>query len=219
MNIAQLKKNVGWWLELRPPAIGLTAQPALWFLQSIDLKDRVALLQHATGHVLKLGGDHIKSFMADPNRGHAMEHYGFLQLDVQVTVNGVNVSIDPIQRTATNKRAITGSVREHMIRILRPVGPTRIAFASTHGDLEAHDFKLQLLSVFRAAEWVAEDLETFMFFGVQRGLVMSIALSMPEVGPPQLALQALSLTGGPVTANRSDVASQAGIYVQVWHAL
>jgi hypothetical protein len=117
------------------------------------------------------------------------------------------------------KRVISPGLRSRMLELLRSAGPGQIGLASTQGDQEAHEFKEQLIAVFRAAGWRTEDMRTFMFLGAKMGIVVTIPFSAPEDGLPQLVAQALALTGNPVAGNRGDMANTCSIYVQVWHAL
>ena len=105
-----------------------------------------------------------------------------------------------------------------MLELLRRHSPGRVGFASSQGDNEAHDFKLQLIDVFREAGWDVCDLQTFMFFGHRTGLMLTIPFAAPEAGIPQLVGSALALTGQPIVGNRGDMANECQIYVQVWHA-
>jgi hypothetical protein len=112
----------------------------------------------------------------------------------------------------------TTSVKTSMLAVLRRAAPACVAFASTQGDLEAHEFKLQLMSVFREAGWEVRDMHTFMFFGARTGLVVTIPFNAPEAGLPQVIMQALSKVGNPLIGNRGDMANDCGAYVQVWNA-
>jgi hypothetical protein len=105
-----------------------------------------------------------------------------------------------------------------MLEVLRAAAPACAAFASTQGDVEAHEFKGLLMDIFRTAGWDVRDRETFMFFGSKKGLVVTIPFGAPETGVPKIVASALSLTGSPVSGNRGDMAKECGIYVQVWHA-
>lgn len=105
-----------------------------------------------------------------------------------------------------------------MHKALQPHASTRIGFASTQGDTEAHDFKVQLIRIFSQAGWEVQDLQTFMFFGARSGLVVTIPFKAAEGGIPQIVASALALTGQHVEGNRGDMANECGVYVQVWHA-
>jgi hypothetical protein len=113
-------------------------------------------------------------------------------------------------------RLVTPDIRQRMLSVLAQAAPSKIGFASTHGDREAHEFKLQLMSVFRLANWEIFDMQTFMFFGVQLGLVLTIPFAASEDGLPQIVAHALAQTGNPVSGNRGDIANNCGICVQVW---
>ncbi len=116
------------------------------------------------------------------------------------------------------QRTIPETVKASMLAILRPSAPSCVAFASTQGDLEAHEFKLKLMSVFREAGWEVRDMQTFMLFGAHTGLVVTIPFNAPETGVPQVIMQALSKVGNPLSGNKGDMANGCGAYVQVWNA-
>lgn len=116
------------------------------------------------------------------------------------------------------RRTVTHEMRLRIVDVLNRVEATQIGFASTQGDMEAHEFKIQLMHVFRAAGWTVVDLQTFMFFDPRKGLVLTIPRDASEQGLPQVVALALSQTGSPVAGNRGDMANGCGLYVQVWHA-
>ena len=116
------------------------------------------------------------------------------------------------------KRGIAPQVRQGMIEVLKPTGPACVGLASTQGDFEAHEFKLQLIGVFRDAGRDVRDMETFMFFSARKRLVVTIPSDTPESGVPQIVARAPALTGNPVVGNRGDMAKDCGVYVQVWGA-
>ena len=116
------------------------------------------------------------------------------------------------------RRAISPELRAKVIAFLAGHAPGIIGFASTQGDTEAHDYKVQLISLFRDARWDARDMNTFMLFGSKKGLVVTIPFHASEAGAPQVVIQALQLTGGQVAGNRGDMAKDCQHYVQVWHA-
>jgi hypothetical protein len=123
-----------------------------------------------------------------------------------------------INNYGSPKRVLSDGVRVNMLALLAGKETGSIGFASTQGDVEAHEFKLQLLAIFRQAGWSVQDLQTFMFFGSRTGLVLTIPFGAPEVGLPQVAGAALAASGQPIAGNRGDMAKGCGIYVQVWHA-
>jgi hypothetical protein len=103
-----------------------------------------------------------------------------------------------------------------MLAVLKPSAPSCAAFASTQGDVEADEFKRLLMGVFRDAGWEVRDMETFMFFGSNRGMIVTIPFGASEHGVPQIV--ALALTGSPVKGGRGDMVNSCGVYVQVWNA-
>lgn len=116
------------------------------------------------------------------------------------------------------RRRITQEMRSRVAEVLRGTAPSRIGFASTQGDVEAHEFKEQLMQVFREAGWQVDDMQTFMFFGSKKGLVVTIPFAASQEGLPQVVAHALAQTGSPVAGNHGDMANGCGLYVQVWHA-
>jgi hypothetical protein len=116
------------------------------------------------------------------------------------------------------KRVITPAMEARVREVLATQPPGRIGFASTQGDAEAHDFKIQLVNLFRSAGWTVSDMQTFMFFGSAKGLVVTIPFNASEQGEPQVIAHALAQTTNPVEGNRGDMANDCGTYVQVWHA-
>jgi hypothetical protein len=116
------------------------------------------------------------------------------------------------------KRQLQSNVRDSMCQLLLGAERGTIGFASTQGDVEAHEFKLQLMDAFRNGGWQVIDLQTFMFLGSKKGIVVTIPFKASEAGLPQVASSALAMTGQPISGNRGDMANDCGIYVQVWHA-
>lgn len=123
-----------------------------------------------------------------------------------------------IQNLGPPTRVLSAAQRGEILGRLAQAEPSRIGFASTAGNLEAHQFKAQLMDVFQEAGWRVMDLKTFMFFGAQQGLVVTIPFGAPEAGIPQVVAHALTATGNPVSSNRGDMANSCGVYVQVWHS-
>ena len=116
------------------------------------------------------------------------------------------------------KRIVDSNMRSQILNVLAQSRPDRIGFASTQGDVKAHEFKQQLMEVFRSAGWQVQDMQTFMFFGERKGFMVTIPFNASEQGLPQIVAHALNQTGNPVSGNRGDMANDCGIYVQVWHA-
>jgi hypothetical protein len=116
------------------------------------------------------------------------------------------------------KRLISPEIRGRMLDVLQRIESSRIGFASTQGDMEAHEFKEQLMDVFRTAGWEIKDMHTFMFFGARKGIILTIPIGSSEASLPQTVAHALAQTGTPVACNHGDMANACGLYVQVWHA-
>lgn len=120
------------------------------------------------------------------------------------------------------ERTITPNVRAAMVRVLRQAQRGRIGFACTDGSLEAHNFKIQLMSVFREAGWEVGDAYSFSF-GVGQGLRVAVPAeegSTPaEVAGSGAVHEALRLgSGHDPEWHRSRLWPQWPMCVQVWLA-
>jgi hypothetical protein len=104
MKLDRLKKNVGWRMEIVPPACHLDDQGNPlpdknedWLVDEVT--DDLVRLSKQSGHQLKLGTDHIYSFATNPQRASAEGgNFGFLSLHVQVFVQGDHVFVKPNAR-------------------------------------------------------------------------------------------------------------------------
>ena len=101
MNKAELKKNVGHHVRLRPMAkrfVGAPTGPQLppvdddWLIQGFE-KNGLRISNNATGHGTVLGFDHIREFATDPVRGQGN---GTLILKSQVHIGGNSLWTEPI---------------------------------------------------------------------------------------------------------------------------
>ncbi len=100
MKLDRLKKNVGWWMEIMPPACHLDNQSNPlpeknedWLVEEVT--DDLVRLSEQTGYQLKLGTDHIYNFATNPQRAAAEGNFGFLTLHVQVFVQRSRVFVKP----------------------------------------------------------------------------------------------------------------------------
>lgn len=97
LNINALKNNVGWWVRLRPEARGLSFSDPEWFIESVDEPNKIVRITlPATGHFVEMQGDHIHSFMKDPQRRGPARQYCFLILRVELTVDEFKVHCEPL---------------------------------------------------------------------------------------------------------------------------
>jgi hypothetical protein len=119
MKLDRLKKNVGWRMEIVPPACHLDNQSnplpdknEEWLVEEVT--DDVVRLSDQNGHQLKLGTDHIYSFVTNPQRDSAEGYFGFLSLHVQVFVQGGRVFVKPnarpTERVSSNPPAIVDKI-------------------------------------------------------------------------------------------------------------
>jgi hypothetical protein len=101
MNIEKLRRSLYTRLRLRPIAISVQPDGAferhddVWLLQRVSQAE-VELSNISTGHVAKLGTDHIHHFDSDPQSGTATEKHGFLTLTVQVFLEGSKLWLEPV---------------------------------------------------------------------------------------------------------------------------
>ena len=84
MNKAQLQKNVGSRVRLRPQATeALGAHDDDWTVRKVT-DETLELVNERTHHVATLGLDAVKRYTSDPGRDAAGVKYGFLSLTVAV---------------------------------------------------------------------------------------------------------------------------------------
>jgi len=100
MNWEQLKKNVGYRVKLVPKAYHLdSAGDPLAFLDEdwivMSVTNDYAEVSAPSGHFYRLGKDHIYSFATDHQRAGDGLRHGFLQLKVQLYIQGTDVTATP----------------------------------------------------------------------------------------------------------------------------
>lgn len=126
MNLGQLKKNVGWWMELVPPASHLDYQGSPlpeknedWLVEEVT--DHFVRLSAQSGHQVKLGTDHIHNFVTNPQRrSEAEENFGFLKLHVQVFLQGDRIFVKPNARPGERVSASPAIVTEKIVTFSYP---------------------------------------------------------------------------------------------------
>jgi hypothetical protein len=105
MRRNQIIKNVGAHVQLEPPARfldenGVELLPTRnddWIVHAVD-EDGLRIQNIYSDHVTTLGYDHIHHYTSNPDRFHGGVRYGFLTLNVQIFIQGVNLSIRPNAR-------------------------------------------------------------------------------------------------------------------------
>ena len=104
MNLEQLKKNVGWRVQLVPIASRLdeNGRELLpmdddWVINEVSTTGlRVSNIR--TGQVANLGKDHVHHFTSNPDRSQTEIPHGFLTLNVQVFLQGNKLWVRPNAR-------------------------------------------------------------------------------------------------------------------------
>jgi hypothetical protein len=101
MNHAQMKKNRFARVKLQPAANRLNqygqelaVMDDDWIIE--DVADAgVHISNPVTGHKTILGYDHIHHFTSNPNRSQSELKFGFLTLNVQISLQGNKVLVEP----------------------------------------------------------------------------------------------------------------------------
>jgi hypothetical protein len=101
MQLGQLKKNVGFKVQLIPTACSIDDSgnklPAVdddWRIRKVS-NDGVDISNERTLHETILGPDHIHHFTSNPNRPRGEIKFGFLTLNVQVFIQGTKLWVRP----------------------------------------------------------------------------------------------------------------------------
>jgi hypothetical protein len=110
MNKAKLAQNLYGRVRLRPIAWRRTTDgewlPAIddeWIITEIGER-ALRISNNRTGHAPLVGLDHIHHYMSDPAREWDGLRHGFLDLNVQLTLSGRNVSTEPLRRHRPRQR-------------------------------------------------------------------------------------------------------------------
>jgi hypothetical protein len=105
MNLDQLKKNVGFRVQLEPMPIRLDnigqelpPQNDDWLVQEVAATE-IRISNIYTGHAVTLGNDHVHHFTSNPDRSRdGGLQYGFLSLHVQIYLQLNNLFMRPCSR-------------------------------------------------------------------------------------------------------------------------
>ena len=125
MRLDKLKKNIGWRMQIAPPACHLDAQGCAlpdqnedWIIQSVT--DDVLTMDSALGFQLLLGTDHIYSFYTNPQRSMGGLNHGILSLHVQVFIQGPKLFIRPNARPGERVPPEPVAVTEKLVSLNYP---------------------------------------------------------------------------------------------------
>jgi hypothetical protein len=97
MNKGQLKKMLGYHVQLRPISKRYDGTQELsqldddWTVRRVD--EVIELSNNRVPYSVSLGLDHIHSYTSNPGRGVG---HGFLQLRVQLCLRGNDIDVEPL---------------------------------------------------------------------------------------------------------------------------
>jgi hypothetical protein len=129
MNLAQLKKNVGWRVQLEPPAIHLDgigrelpSRNEDWIIQNVT--EAEVRIDEATALPLTttLGSDSVHHFTSNPARsaGGGIQ-YGFLVLAVQMYIQNDKISFRPCARPGERVPPLPVQIAQKWVDFTYPV--------------------------------------------------------------------------------------------------
>jgi hypothetical protein len=126
VNLGRLKKDVGRWMEIVPPACHLDdrgnplpEKNEDWRVEEVT--DDLVRLSAQSGHEVKLGTDHIYNFATNPQRrSETGDNFGFLMLHVQVFVQGDRVSVKPNARPGERVSVSPAVVEDKIVTLSYP---------------------------------------------------------------------------------------------------
>lgn len=121
MNLEQLKRNVGYRVQLIPTACRLDENNRE--LPNIDddwIVDRVAetgvqITNPRTNHSITLGKDHIHHFTTNPERSRGNIKHGFLTLNVQVFLQSTRCWVRPNARPGEQVELVLENISEKWV--------------------------------------------------------------------------------------------------------
>jgi hypothetical protein len=102
MNIDKLRRNQTSRVRLRPSALSIEPDGAavayddVWTIVQVSTEGVVELSNPSTGHVAKLGSDHVHHFDSDPPSSSLNQKQGFLILTVQIYLQGARLWLEPV---------------------------------------------------------------------------------------------------------------------------
>lgn len=106
MNISKIRRAVQTRVRLRPAALSIDPEGKVvefddvWILNSASDRGVVELHNQSTGHIARLGPDHIHHFDTDPpSNTDGLEH-GLLVVTMQVFLRGPQLWLEPVARLA-----------------------------------------------------------------------------------------------------------------------
>jgi hypothetical protein len=101
MNLERLKRNINQRVQLRPIArrfdgagLELERFDDDWVIEAVTI-DGIRISNPRTGHTTTLGGDHVHHYTSNPDRSRAGVKHGFLTLNVQISLRGPNLTVEP----------------------------------------------------------------------------------------------------------------------------
>ena len=110
MNWKKLSECVGWRMRLRPIPLRLDGLEALlkkddiWIVLRVEKQKSVELSNIRTGHIARLGNDHIHHYTSDTMSETNGLNHGFLELNIQLIIRGLNLEFEPLLSGAARNR-------------------------------------------------------------------------------------------------------------------
>ena len=117
MNIRKLKRSIYSRVRLRPIALSIessgetVAYDDQWIVDTVSVSGTVELYNPSTGHVARLGSDHVHHFDSDPPSNMDGFDHGFLILTIQVFMRGCDLWLEPTRAVGRNGMNATAATR------------------------------------------------------------------------------------------------------------
>ena len=90
-----------------------------WIIEEVSASG-LRMMNTRTQHQITLGADHIHHFTSNPNRSHGGIQYGFLTLNVQVTIGRNGCSVRPNSRPGESVRPQPIEIEEKWVDLRYP---------------------------------------------------------------------------------------------------
>jgi hypothetical protein len=128
VNLDLLKKNIGFRVQLEPPAIHLDpsgrelpGRNGDWIIQSVtDTEVRIDTAE-MLGLTTRLGKDHVHHFTSNPSRSvDGGLQYGFLSLNVQLFIQNDRITYRPCSRPGERVAPLPAPIEKRWVQLSYP---------------------------------------------------------------------------------------------------